>query len=116
MENEALQLKIYTVLKLSKLMYRNEMRQRFEIWAMKQATKHKALLEDITRSDKIWKWYIQQYNQVEKRFYRENKIFVDESFSPNHLYEIFALMAHEIEDHYPITLIQNLKHGQTAIN
>ena len=116
MENEALQLKIYTALKQSQLMYRNTMRLRFEIWAMKHATKHVVLLEEMTRSDAIWKWYIHQYNQIEKRFYRENKVFIDELFDANHLYEILALMAHEIEDYYPITLIQNLKHGQTTIN
>ena len=116
MENDLLQLKIYTALKQSQLMYRNTMRLRFEIWAMKQATKHVVLLEEMTRSDAIWKWYIHQYNQIKKRFYRENKIFVDEAFSPNHLYEIFALMAQEIENIYPLTLIQHLKNGKTIIN
>lgn len=113
MKNEVIQLKIYTALNQSKLMYRNTMRLRFEIWAMQQASKHIVLLEEITRSDAIWNWYINQYNQVEKRFYRENKVFIDELFDANHLYEILSFMTSEIEDNYPITLIQNLKHGQT---
>ena len=112
MENEALQLKIYTVLKLSKLMYRNEMRQRFEIWAMKQATKQVVLLEEITRSDSIWSWYISQYNRIEKRFYKENQVFIDELYNANHLYDILSFMVSEIENNYPLTLIQNLKHGE----
>jgi len=114
MKNEVIQLKIYTALKQSKLMYRNTMRLRFEIWAMQQATKHVVLLEEITRSDAIWSWYISQYHRVEQRFYKENKVFIDELFDANHLYEILSFMTSEIEEIYPITLINNLKNGRTV--
>ena len=116
MENELLQLKIYTALKQSKLMYRNTMRLRFEVWAMQQASKQVVLLEEITRSDSIWSWYISQYKKKEKRFYKENQVFIDELYNANHLYDILSFMVSEIENNYPLTLIQNLKHGETAVN
>lgn len=115
MNNEVLQLEIKAALKLSNFQYRNEMRVAFEVWSFRCAQIQNALLELITRSDAVWHWYQNEYQKIEKRFYRENKDFFTGEFDPMQLFQVFRWMTKEIEDFYPKTLINQLKNnGQTV--
>lgn len=115
MNYEVLQLEIKAALRLSNIQYRNEMRVAFEIWSFRIAQLKSVLLEQITRSNDIWNWYQSQYQKIEQRFYNENRDFFTGEFDEIQLFQVFRWMTKEIEDYYPITLINNLKqNGQTV--
>lgn len=110
MNYEVLQLEIRTALRLSPVQYRNEMRVSFEVWAFKTAQLQNVLLEKITRCERIWKWYQLKFQVVEKRFHKENYEFLDGTFDPMELFQVFRWMTAELEEIYPQTLINNLQH------
>lgn len=114
MNCEVIQLEIKTALQLSDMQYRNEMRVSFEVWAFRTAQIQSVLLEKITRCDAVWNWYQNEYKRIERRFYKENKDFFTDEFDSMQLFQVFRWMTAEIEDHYPITLINNLKYGETV--
>lgn len=115
MNYEVLQLEVKAALQLSNMQYRNEMRVAFEVWAFRTAQIQSVLLEKITRCDAVWNWYQNEYRKIEHLFYNENKDFFTGEYDAMQLFQVFRWMTAEIEDFYPITLINNLKHnGQTV--
>lgn len=116
MDNELLQNKLKKSMSFTSLQWRNQTRMFFEIWAMKISNEHCVLLENLSRSEKIYNWYLSQFSKVEHQFYDRYRDYIINLDCPNELFEMFTEMAHELEKNYPITLIQNLKHGETAVN
>ena len=116
MNNEIIQIQLKASMDFTALQWRNQTRMFFERWAMIIASDHCVLLENLSRSDKVYNWYLSQFWKAEQEFYNRYKDYIINLNCPNELFDLFTEMAHEIEDYYPITLIQNLKHGKTAIN
>lgn len=116
MDKEFIQTQLKRSMHFTSLQWQNQTRMFFERWAMITASEHCVLLEDLSRSESIWNWYKAYYFKIEQNFYNINKEYIHTINAPDELFEVFTLMAHELENIYPLTLIQHLKHGKTAIN
>jgi len=119
MTHQTIQIRIKAAMCFTSLQWRNQMRCFFERWAMVIAHDHCVLLEDLSRSEPIWNWYQAQFTKVEEQFYKQNRIYINSlgDEASNELFEVFELLAYQLEESFPITLINNLKtNGKTTIN
>lgn len=114
MNKDYVEIQLKQAMRFTSLQWRNQARMFFERWAMITAFEHCVLLEDLSRSDAIWNWYKAQFSKVELKFYQTNKEYIHTINAPDELFEVFTVMAHEIEDYYPATLINKLNNGQTV--
>lgn len=115
MKQEIIQIELKASMQFTSLQWRNQTRLFFENWAMKIASEHCVLLENISRCPQVWSWYQAQFSRIERNFYESNKSLIKNLDEPNELFELFKLFVFQM-DNYPLTLIQNLKHGETAVN
>ena len=116
MKQEIIQIELKASMQFTSLQWRNQTRMFFERWAMIIASDHCVLLENLSRSEIIYNWYLAQFSKVEQQFYRQYKDYIKHLNYPTQLFDLFSEMAYEIENNYPLTLIQHLKHGETTVN
>ena len=74
------------------------------------------LLEELSRNEPVWRWYQTQFSKTEEEFYKQNRLYINSLGveAANELFDVFSLLAYEIEEIYPVTLINNLRNGQTV--
>lgn len=111
MNYAVIKIEILKAMRFTPMQWRNQMRWFFEIWAMKISNEHFVLLEELSRNEPIWSWYQTQFCKTEEEFYKQNRLYINSLGieAANELFDVFSLLAYEIEEIYPITLINNLR-------
>lgn len=103
---DAKRMMIIAALGYNAMSYRNFIRVNFELWACKLASKQQLLLETVTTSEMIWKWYLKEFEFVEAMFYEANKEFIHAQLDSQALFGVFLTYVDELEDVYPGVLIK----------
>ena len=114
MNYEVIKIELLAAFQFTSFEWKNQTRYLFNRWSTIIASEHYLLLEDVTKSDMIYNWYLEQFRKVEMKFYQTFRFEVRIINAPDELYEAFEGMIIEIENIFPQTLINNLKYGQTV--
>jgi len=114
MNYEVIKIELLAAFQFTSFEWKNQTRYLFNRWSTIIASEHYLLLEDVTKSDMIYNWYLEQFRKVEMKFYQTFRFEIKRINAPDELYEAFEGMIIEIENIFPQTLINTLKYGQTV--